>query len=152
MHNVYMEINSICHTATQTVTVSMQEEGEIEMGVTTRLRYTVPVAEGMTFRLCLRNGQIIIYASTLPNPSSAQYTWRDIVTASAQPISCLTMFYELRMSEDNKRRKRRQLTASTASLYITLEGQGDKSEFIFNSSVGNVTFGKDIKLKDHKLF
>ena len=133
------------NTATPEVTVSTPEEGTIGLGVTSRLRYTAPVAEGLTFRLCLRNGHIIIYASTLPNPSSALYDRRETVRASAHPITCLTMFYEFgsrSTSEENRRRKRQLPPTETFSLYITLEGQDDINDFIFNSSIGNVSLGK----------
>ena len=88
-----MALSSIINIATQDVSFSTAEDGTIGMGVTARLRFIVPVAEGMTFRLCLSQGQITIYSSTTPNPNSAQYIWRDTVTANAEllPRTCLTV-------------------------------------------------------------
>ena len=121
----------------------MQEEGVIGMGVFSRFKFAVPIVEGMEFKLCLINGQITIYASTIPNPSSAQYTWREVVTASAQPPSCSTMFYELSMLRGNEKCRGYQFNSTDIiSLYITLEGQADINEFTFNTSVRNITLGK----------
>ena len=110
----------------------------------------------MTFRLCVRNGRIVLYASTIPNPSSAQFGWRETVRATAHSIRCSTLFYNLTL-EDNQsqggntevsgndfgRRKRRQVSSdsATVTVYVTLEGQEEMNEFNFNSSVGNVVLG-----------
>ena len=99
-----------------------------------RFRFTVPVSEGMTFRTCLRDGEVTIYASTIPNPSSAQYIWHQTLRADGD-LQCLSTFYDIEFN--NQRRKRRQISSDTVSLYITLEGQDDVNEFTFNSSVGN---------------
>lgn len=104
------------------------------MNATARFRFAVPVAEGMTFRICLSDGQVTIYASTIPNPNSALYTRRQTLRAD-DDLSCLKTFYDFEFN--NQRRKRRQTSNDTASLYITLEGQDDINEFTFNSSVGN---------------
>ena len=113
------------------------------MNATARFLYTVPAAEGMTFTLCLNEGQVTIYASTIPNPSSAQYTWRDTVRANVSLI-CQSTFYDFYDNSNepnfNRRRKRQQnlISNDTVSLYITLEGQDDVNRFTFNGSVGNV--------------
>ena len=96
------------------------------MSVTARLRFTAPVAEGMTFKLCLKQGQITIYSSTTPNPNSAQYIWRDTVTANAEliPRTCLTVFYEISQNDTNRQLKQQNST-DVVSLYITLEGHDE---------------------------
>ena len=121
------------NTATTSVNISTLEEGVIIENATARFRFTVPVSEGMTFRICLRDGEVTIYASTIPNPNSAQYIWHHMLRADGE-LQCLSTFYDLEF--DNQRRKRQQISTfnDTVSLYITLEGYG---EFIFNSSVGN---------------
>ena len=71
-----------------------------------------------------------------------------MVRASAQPLNCLTLFYELsgaRTSggdENNKRRKRQQPSTGAIYLYITLDGQEDVNDFTFNSSIRDVIFGE----------
>jgi hypothetical protein len=92
------------------------------MGVTARLRFAAPVVEGMTFRLCLSKGEIIIYSSTIPNPSSAQYIWQDTVTAN----TCLTVFYDISGQTSTE--------SDMMLFYITLKGQDEFNKFTFNSS------------------
>ena len=128
------------YTDSQDVTLQQLESGTLERGATARLRFTVPADEGLTFRLCISEGRIVIYASTIPNPNSAQHNWRDAVRANAHPINCLTSFYEI--TESNNRRKRRQLPSpELATIYISLEGQEEVNMFNFNSSANNVTLG-----------
>ena len=98
------------------------------MGVTARLRFAAPTFERMTFRLCLSQGEIIIYSSTIPNPSSAQYIWRDTVTVNA----CLTVFYDI--SGHHQNRRQNSTESNITLLYITLEGQDEVNGFTFNSS------------------
>ena len=123
------------------------QSGTLERDASIRLRFIAPVTEGLTFRICIRQGRIVIYASTIPNPSSAQYGWRGEVTADS---TCLTTFYDIRgetntQSVQNGRRKKRQSLDSSASdtipFYISLEGLDDVNVFSFNSSMGNVTLG-----------
>ena len=132
------------NTATPTIPISTFKNGTIPMNATARFLYTVPAAEGMTFRLCLSEGQVTIYASTIPNPSSAQYTWRHTVRANVLHLTCQSTFYNfynnLNEPNFNRRRKRQQISNDTMSLYITLEGQDDVNRFTFNGSVGNAIF------------
>ena len=130
-----------CLLDSQDVGISEPASGRLERGVTTRLRLVAPVADGITFRLCLTSGRIVIYASTIPNPSSAQYGWRDEVIATAHPLTCLTSYFDL-YEEDGNKRKRRQISeTATVSFYITLEGQDEQNAFSFDSRIGNVTLG-----------
>ena len=138
MHYYY--IFECYYAATQDVNLEEEESGSLERGATTRLRYVTPAAIGMTFRLCIQEGQIFLYASTIPNPSSAQFGWRDVVRATAHPLTCLTTFYDLSPRETNQR-MRRQASDDTTSLYITLEGQDDINTFSFDSRAGNATIG-----------
>ena len=114
--------------ATQEVSLSTSEDGTIGMGVTARLQFAAPTNEGMTFRLCLSQGEIIIYSSTIPNPSSAQFIWNDTVTAN----TCLTVFYDI--SEHHQNRQQNSTESNMILLYITLEGQDEVNGFTFNSS------------------
>ena len=101
------------------------------MGITARLQFAAPTVEGMTFRLCLSQGEITIYSSTIPNPSSAQCIWNDTVTTNA----CLTVFYDISRHHQNRKQIRQNSTESNITLlYITLEGQDEVNKFTFNSS------------------
>ena len=66
--------------------------------------------------------------------SSAQYTRHNTLRADGD-LLCLSTFYDFEFT--NQRRKRRQISNDTVSLYITLKGKNDVNEFTFNSSVGN---------------
>ena len=129
----------------QDTTTSELRNGSLIRHATLRLRFTTPVDEGLTFRLCISEGQIIIYASTTPNPSNAQYERRDEVSADRN-FPCLSIFYETQSEGIGRRKRRQALSDSTksTSLYISLEGQDDMNVFSFNSSEGNVTLGKII--------
>ena len=109
--------------------------------VTAQIRYLIPVVSGMTLRFCLTSGRIIIYASTLPNPSSAQYNKQSEVAANALSLNCLTMFFELPTESNEQGRKRREASSDLETLYITLEGQDDENVFSISSREGNVTIG-----------
>lgn len=154
------------HAAFQDVRLSEEESGTLESGATAKLKFTFEAEETFTFRLCVTNGRIIIYASSMPNPSSALYDQRDEIShIPSFPITCLTKIYydlsrgvagtnqgggQTSINENNNfgRRKRRQISPGFATaIYITLEGQDDINEFKFNSSRGNVTFGKHSKIK-----
>ena len=119
------------------------QSGTLEKDASIRLRFTVPVTEGLTFRICIRRGRIVIYASTVPNPSSAQYGWRGEVTADS---TCLTTFYDIQgESQNSQQRKKRQAESSESTLnflYVSLEGKEELNIFSFNSSEGNITLGK----------
>ena len=120
------------------------KDGSLIRHATIRLRFTVPVDEGLTFRLCISEGRIIIYVSTIPNPSSAQYDQRDEVSSS-ETFPCLSIFREIPRDVNDKRKRRQALSdfINSASLYISLEGQEDINVFSFNSSEGNVSLGKN---------
>lgn len=143
MHAIIILLFYSLHAASQDIHLSDSADGSLERGAVARLRYITPVVQGMTFRLCIRNGRIVLYASTIPNPSRVQYMWLEEVEANAHPINCITQLFEL-TGVSNRRRRRRQLASDSATriLYITLEGQEDVNKFSFNSSAGKYTFGK----------
>ena len=128
---MHIIITGFCHKsiATREVSLSRSEDGTIGMGVTARLQFAAPTNEGMTFRLCLSQGEIIMYSSTIPNPSSAQYIWNDTVTAN----TCLTVFYDI-LSEHHQNRRQNSTESNMTLLYITLEGQDEVNRFTFSSS------------------
>ena len=148
--------------AFQELSLSEEEGGTLKRGATTRLQYTFQneTNHNLTFRLCVTKGRIIIYASSIPNPGSAQYDERDELNHNPFfPITCLTkVYYQINDGNSNTfggqtvgnnyqngRCKRRQTTTEpefAPAIYITLEGQDDINEFNFNSSEGSVAFGR----------
>ena len=145
----YNLLNLLQNLESQNLNITNEEHGTLGRGVTTRLRYFVPHGEGITFRICLESGRIIIYASDLPNPGPAQYGSRREVTANFLPLNCETIFFqagEVNGSpniRDNNRRRRRQVSSESdlIPLYITLEGQDEENVFSFSSHDGNISIG-----------
>ena len=134
----------------QEVDVSRVERGILDRDSVVRLRFEASVTNGLTFRICIRQGRIAVYASTTPIPSSAQYGWRGEVSDDLTFIPCLTTFYDIlgeilsvEIDNDGQRKKRQSSDPSFDSIpfYVTLEGLNDVNIFTFNSSEGNVTQG-----------
>ena len=107
-----------------------------------RLSLQAPAEEGITVRLCVHRGKIVLYASTtIPNPSAALHDWVDIVTApeNQHSITCHTSFYDLNKPDLNQvPRGKRQTGETTVTLYISIEGQESLNEFQLNSTYGGV--------------
>ncbi len=125
------------------------------MGSVTRLAYTAPVDEGVTVKICIDQGAIVVYGSyTVLNPSSALHDFSEILTAAegeVMPSRCLvshiTMEDVLRNSRDCSQcgdiaaRRKRQLPdeeTMMVTVYIAIEGASDaENQFSINSSIGS---------------
>ncbi len=107
-----------------------------------RISLEPPAEDGITVRLCIHRGRVVLYASTtVPNPSAALHEWVDIVTApeNQHSIACHTSFYDLNKRDLNQvPRAKRQTEETTVTLYISIEGQENLNEFQLNSSYGGV--------------
>ena len=111
----------------QPIQIGELQEGILERGGSVRLSLQAPAEEGITVRLCVHRGRIVLYASTtIPNPSAALYDWVDIVTApeNQHSITCHTSFYDLNTPPDSKQvfRGKRQTKETIVTLYISIEG------------------------------
>ena len=116
-----------------------------------QVRYQFPVPEeGLTVRLCVRNGLIVLYASTtIPNPNQAYYDWK------LECIDCddCEMFVDPEDFEvipadvEVPQRRRRQAMVNTTeevvytnfTVYISVEGMEDRNTFELNTDVGDTT-------------
>ena len=140
---------------TQAVTVGGEENGSVEMGTVSRLQFSGLASEGVTVRVCINQGSIVIYGSyTTRNPSAAFHDFSEVLSAAdgeVTPVKCHTTYVNVMvggrgdscsMCKSNTiQRKKRQTDEVTA--YITIEGMStNESEFSINSSRGNVMFGK----------
>lgn len=133
-----------------------EQNGAVAMNTITRLEFSGPGEDGVTVRICIDSGAIVIYGSyTAPNPNSALHDFSAILTASdgeVAPSSCSVHHVNIDDIDPNlpdcsqcRRRKRRQSDSEQAMvrIYISIEGASSKTESLFtvNSSNGNA-FGK----------
>ena len=140
---------------TQAVTIGGEENGSVEMGTVSRLQFSGPASEGVTVRVCINRGTIVIYGSyATRNPSAAFHDFSEVLSAAngeVIPVMCHTTYVNVTiggrgdscsMCESNTiQRKKRQ--AEEVAVYITIEGMSTNgSQFSINSSRGNVMFGK----------
>ena len=100
--------------------------------------------EGVTVRLCVREGSITFYVSQLTSPNEAIYDNRStIAPTKGLSVACSTIFTQSYRTPGTADRKRRQ-QVPTSTLYLSIEGQDTMNTFILQSGDGNVTFGKSV--------
>ena len=141
-------------------------KGTTGRGGAVRISLSAPAEEGITVRFCVREGSIILYASTtVPNPSSAINDWSTEIRAPQyqHTLVCSTTFFDNRSPEDplmsqnvspgkSAGRSKRQVEedensidddsdSDSVTLYFTIEGQDNFNEFSLNSSQGEFNFG-----------
>ena len=127
------------------------------MGSTSRLRFTGPGDEGVTVKICIDRGVIIVYGSyTVPNPNAALHDFSATLNATGGEVmasSCLVSHVNssdiARSMRDcsycrpNTLGRRRRQADEEVTIYITIEGVSDtESQFTVNSSFGDA-FGKE---------
>ena len=110
------------------------------MGENIRYQYQLPT-DGMTIMMCVRKGNVILYASTeITSPNSAFYEHKlDISGKSSQDEVCNDVYI------DPSAGRKRELSSELANitLYVSLNGEDEFNEFLLNSTVGDTTSGKD---------
>jgi receptor-type tyrosine-protein phosphatase Q len=118
-----------------------QQVGMLMKGGNVRYEIEVP-EEGVTIRLCVREGYIIFYASfTVTNPNEALHDYkREVINTGT--ITCDDAFILPDVSNDaTSKRNLRQVSNSTQSssniLYISLEGGSEENEFALETSAGD---------------
>jgi len=159
---IYMTPLSI--TEQQAVMMEEEQNGVIPMGSVSRLRFSGPGNEGVTVRICIDQGVIIVYGSyTVPNPNAALYDFSRILRAAegeVTPSNCLISHVNIEDVARNRRdcsqcgttntsggrgRKKRQAgkdEAPIVTVFITIEGASDmENHFSVNSSFGTA-FGE----------
>ena len=105
--------------------------------------------EGVTVRLCVRQGMITFYVSQVTTPSEEMYDKKSIIAPTDKlAIDCSTIFTGT-FSEPGtaeQTRERRQKPSQTTTLYLSIEGQGIINTFLLQSGNGNITFGEHVKI------
>lgn len=123
------------------------------MGSVTRLEFSGEGSEGVTVRICISEGVIVIYGSyTIPNPSAALNDFSTVLSA-VMPTTCFATHATLDdISGDDTcslcaasepvKKKRQADDEMMVTVYITIEGMSEtESQFSVNSSLGEA-FGK----------
>ncbi len=116
------------------------------------LRYQVDVGDGVTIRLCVRSGQLALYASAdvpTPNPALNTFSFEDgLINAECEDLFVdLEMLETLReetettipVSRPPVRGRKRQAAAllQNVTIFIAIEVLADNSSFIFETLPGN---------------
>ena len=138
------------------------DNGALNMGSVSRLEFSGPADEGVTVRICIEQGVIVVYGSyTIPNPTAALHDFSEILSAAdgeLTPVSCFTKSATLDDimggSEEEgctlcdaplPRRKKRQAEEeeeATVTVYVTIEGASEsENQFSVDSTTGT-RFGK----------
>ena len=140
------------------MSIGDNRNGVVSRGSVSRLQFSGPGVEGVTVRICIDQGVVVVYGSyTISNPSAALHDFSEVLRAAegeVMPSSCLITSATLEdvnrdgedvctLCEDALGRTKRQDDGNTmVTVYITIEGSSEsESQFSVNSSVG-MAFGK----------
>ena len=157
------------HVVDQPQRIGNPEHGTARRGDSARISFSAPAEEGITVRFCIREGQIILYASTsVPNPSAALHDWSTTIRAPQyqHTVVCSTTYFDnldtpnmapqvvppakstptrgKRQVSDDEEESSNEDDNTMVTLYITIEGGDNYNQFSLNSSVGKYDFGKVI--------
>ena len=137
------EINAFLlfiHTASIPIPLG-QQVGTLMKGGNVRYEIEVP-EDGVTVKLCVREGHIIFYASfTVTNPNEALHDYkREVINEGI--ITCDDAFIPPVVPNDAAMpdRNSRQVDGTQSSsnvLYVSLEGGGEENEFVLDTSAGD---------------
>ena len=105
----------------------------MRQGNQARYQFLVP-EEGITVRLCIQNGRVVLYASTVvPNPNAAFYEYQ------LECIDCnnCDLYVGPEVTPGKKRSLYKRQSDTNVTLYVAVEGLADNSTFILDSTVGD---------------
>lgn len=130
--------------------------GTLPKGGNVRYEIEVP-EEGVTVKLCVREGYIIFYASfTVTNPNDALHDFkREVINEGT--IICDDAFIPPAFSNDAEipNRNSRQVDNTQSSsnvLYVSLEGGAEENEFVLDTSAGDNRIQGKHSIDHHKVF
>lgn len=134
------------HTSIDSLLVSEgnQTISEDTFTVGERMRYQYSIGpEGVTLRLCISQGEVVLYASTVvPDPNAAynHLTLKPIINDSINGTLCADEFIDsnlLGLGSLSNRTKRQAM--ETERLFVVIEGVATSSSFTLESNPGNTT-------------
>ena len=124
------------HPGTIPIELGLQN-GTLTEGANVRYELDIP-EEGVTVRLCVREGSIILYASyTVTNPNEALHDFRREVISTGT-INCDDAFIPPENTGSN-RRKRQSEMESPSTLFISVVGVEEQNDFDVETSEGDNT-------------
>ena len=103
------------------------------------------MTEGVTIRLCVQDGRVIVYASfIIPNPNSAFNHF--ILDAIFHRLNCQDLYVNASHDQSllspylgNEKRKKRQESVVERFLFVSVEGIASISRFTLETTTGNTT-------------
>ena len=102
--------------------------------------------DGVTVRLCVRDGGITLYVSQVATPNEEMHdSQSNIARTHKLAIECTTIF-NTQYHTPGTRGRRSSEQGGTTSLYLSIEGHDEMNTFFMQSGDGNVTFGEALQL------
>ena len=101
--------------------------------------------DGVTIRLCVREGKLTLYVSHFQHPSEAVHENQETVTIIDRvAVNCSTIFTNegLLLNRNPVRSRREEAESKYTTLYISIAGLDDSSVFTLQTAKGNFTFGE----------
>ena len=99
--------------------------------------------DGVTIRLCVREGNVTLYVSYFQHPSEAVHENQETVAILDRvAVSCSTLFEREGLLLPTNPFRRRREEAEFTTLYISIEGLDNSSVFTLQTANGNVTYGE----------
>ena len=121
--------------------------GSLSKGGTVRLNFPLPV-EGITIRLCVSQGYLVLYASvssTAPNSAVNDLMLEIGIGCSDVYIDSRDTGNGIDNSNQDMGRRKRQVFNSTAvestnlTLYVSIEGVEERNSFIIQTTTGDTS-------------
>lgn len=116
------------------MTMEEEQSGTVTVGSVSRLQFSGPGDEGVTVKICIEKGEIVVYGSyTISSPSKALHDFSKELRAGTD--KCFTTSATLDDVDLHKEVTKGQ--GGNVTVYITIEGLSEKeNQFSVNSSVG----------------
>ena len=131
--------------------ISQETDGVADEGSISRLKFTSSHDEGISIKICLQVGRVVIYGSySVPNPGPALYDFKEELSAGTS--QCLTTHATRNSSLEKddcnlcgahrSRRGKRLAESDQVIVYVTIEGTANSSRYTVNSDTGKSFIGR----------
>lgn len=135
----------------QDVSINQETEGTADEGSVSRLQFSGSHDEGVSIKICIEVGGVIIYGSySNPNPGPALHDFMEELSDSVDS-RCLTTHVDQNTTKEDKTcttcgsdRRKRQVVVNEITVYITIEGSVNGSQFTVISDSGKTMIGKSL--------
>jgi len=117
-------------------------EGTADQGSVSRLQFSASSARGVSIRICIEGGGIVIYGSySNPNPNSALHDFREELSETGSQCYTSHINQTTACEHTNRRRRKRQADDTEITVYITITGSMNGSKFSVESEDGRGLVG-----------